>query len=289
MPIQSQAQYEALPPHMKKYYDMMALKAEAIEKEPFSKYEADRIAPIPEDIRVAHRMVRDGLGGERGQLIEAAESTRRGRTPFHQRRPGGGTMLDEYMNPYQQHVVRQIAEEGNRNFNENILPALEAKFVKLGRFGGSRHTELARRAARDLQHEILSRQQQALASGYQQAGQFYNAQQARELEASNQLANLAAARQGARLADVAALENQGRYQQQQQQAAHDFRYQEFLRNLEHPMQRLAYQASILQGLPTQGINQSYYQTPATPQMNVMGALGPLAAQIWATRMMGGRS
>ena len=281
MPVLSAAQYSELPPNVQGTYNQMMADAANLGKEGFKEFPESRIAEIPEDVRRAHHLAREGLGAEQKLLSEAQEATQRGRVPFHEN-------VRQYMNPYQQFVVNQIAEEGNRNFQENVLPALEARFVKLGRFGGGKHAQMALRAARDLQHEILNRQQQALASGYQQAGQFYNAQQARELEAANQLNSLAAARQGSRLADVATLENQGRYQQQQNQAALDARYQNFLRELEHPMNRLSFQSGIMQGMPYQGINQSYYQTPAGPQATIMNQLGPLAAQIWATRnLMGG--
>jgi hypothetical protein len=286
MPFMTDAQYQTLPPHIKTYYDNMMADARRIQQEPFQAYNSDRVAEMDGDIRAAHAMGRNFIGAERKQLEEAEEAANRGSRAFHQRDPRTGRQfIDDYMNPYQRHVVQQIAEEGNRNFKENILPALEGRFVKLGRYGGARHGELTRRAARDLQHEILMRQQQALASGYQQAGQFYNAQQARELEASQQLGNLAAARQGSRIADMAILENQGKYRQQQQQAALDAKYQNFLREIEHPSQRLAFQSAMMQGVPHQGINQAYYQTPATPQTSILSALGPMVGQMWMMRNM----
>lgn len=281
MPVLSSAQFNELPPNVQATYSNMMQEAEKLAKEQFKQFPDNRMAEIPEDIRRAHQMARETVGDESKLLREAEDFVKRGRVPFHEN-------FREYMNPYQQAVINQISEEGNRNFKENVLPMLESQFVKLGQYGGSRHADLALRAARDLQHEILNRQQQAMASGYQQAGQFYNAQQARELESANQLSGLAAANQGSRLADIAALESQGRYQQQQNQAAIDERYQNFLRSIEHPMQRLAFQASMMQGMPYQGMNQSYYQTPAGPQATVLNQLGPLAAQIWSTRnLMGG--
>lgn len=281
MPMITNTQFEELPPWLRTQYRNLSDLGERLGSEQFRAYPGERVAEIPRDILRAQELGRQGLGAESAILTDAQRGIERARSPFNEH-------VAQYMNPYQQHVIRQIAEEGNRNFTENVLPALEARFVRLGQHGGSRHAELSRRAARDLQHEILNRQQQALASGYQQAGQLYNAQQARELEAANQLGSLAAAQQGSRFADIAALENQGRYQQQQNQANLDILHQNWLRESEHPMHRAQFQAGIMQGIPTQGINQSYYQTPATPQMNVLGQLGPLAGNIWGTRMMAGR-
>jgi len=280
MPFLSNVQFEELPPWMKVPYQNMVQAAERYAQEPYRQYEDHRIAPIEDEMRVAHALINRNVGVEQPILERAEHQAMQGTRPFHEN-------AAQYMNPYQQHVVRQIAEEGNRNFIENVLPALEAKFVRLGQHGGTRHADLSLRAARDLQHEIMNRQQQALAQGYQQAGQMYNAQQARQLEGAGQLGNIAAARQGARFADISALENIGRYRQQQQQAANDVRYQNWLREQEHPMYRMQQQAAMMQGMPGQGINQSYYQTPATPAMNVIGQLGPLAGAIWGTRMMSG--
>jgi hypothetical protein len=115
---------------------------------------------------------------------------------------------------------------------------------------------------------------------------MFNAQQLRELEGAGQLANLATTKQGTRLADMAALENAGRYEQQQNQALLDQQYQEYLRQLEHPLQRLNFQMAMMKGVPSQGINQSYYQTPATPQMNIPGQFANLAQVILGGRLMG---
>jgi hypothetical protein len=280
MPILSNVQFNELPPWMHEPYRNMVMGAERYAQQPYAQYAGERISPIEGEMKTAHELASRGIGEERAILGNAENQAMQGVRPFHEN-------AAQYMNPYQQHVVRQIAEEGNRNFAENVLPALEAKFVRLGQHGGTRHADLSLRAARDLQHEIMNRQQQALAQGYQQAGQMYNAQQARALEGAGQLGNIAAARQGARFADISALENIGRYRQQQQQAVADVRYQNWLREQEHPMYRMQQQAAMMQGMPSQGINQSYYQTPATPAMNVIGQLGPLAGAIWGTRMMGG--
>lgn len=272
----SNTQFNDLPPYLQTQYTNMARNAEQIGAQRFKEFPDRRIEQAPEDIRYAHQMGRNGIGAEQPLLNAATQAVGRGMQPFTQH-------VQEYMNPYQQNVTRQIAEEGNRNFTENVLPALEAKFVRLGQHGSARHQELAQRAARDLQHEIMNRQQQSMASGYQQAGQMYNAQQARNMEAAGQYGNIAASQQGSRLADIAALENQGRYQQQQGQANRDVRYQEFMREQEHPMHRMQFEAAMLNGMPAQGINQSYYQTPTTAQMGVLGNVGQMAGNIFGAR------
>lgn len=282
MPMISNQSFVELPGFLQERYRQMVERADPYANQPYQQYEDERIAEIPEELRGAHGLAAAGVGREMPMLDEAAGQASRAFQPFYQN-------SDQYMNPYNRHVVSQIAEEGNRNFTENVLPALEAKFVRLGQHGSAKHRDLSLRAARDLQHEILNRQQQALASGYQQAGQMYNAQQARQIEGAGQLGNLASVRQGARFGDIAGLENVGRYRQQQQQAVNDVRYQNWLREQEHPMYRMQQQAALMQGIPSQGVNQSYYQTPATPAMNIPGQFGQMAGNLLGARMaMGGR-
>lgn len=277
MPILSQEQFTQLPPNEQKYYAEMMAEADSIRRQPPQQYGSERIAPFPQELRDAHALSNRGVGLEDQMFARAETSIRNGAKPFHEN-------AQAYMNPYQQNVIRQLSDEGNRNFTQNVLPALEARFLRLGQHGSSKHADLSMRAASDFQRELLGRQQQALASGYQQAGQMYNAQQLRELEGAGQLSNLATTRQGSRFADIAALEGVGKTKQQQDQAGLDTLYQEWLRQSEHPMNRLQFQSAMMHGMPSQGINQSYYQTPAAQQMNLAGQLGPLAIGLLGTRM-----
>lgn len=280
MPFTTQTQFNELPAWMQQPYQDSIAQAQVHAKEKPVKYPRQRLADINPNIARAHQIGTDSLNSFLPLLKEAESMAKKGQETFPMH-------AQQYMNPYQQNVIDQIAQEGNRNFTENVLPALEAKFVRLGQHGSSRHANLASRAARDLQSEIMNRQSQAMATGYQQAGQMFNADRAKQLEASGQLANLGSMKQAGLLSDIAMLENQGKYQQQQEQAGLDTGYQDFLRQQEHPMQRLAFLQSMLSGLPTDAFrtNQAFTQTPATPQMNVLGQMGSLAGNIWGSRMM----
>jgi hypothetical protein len=190
------------------------------------------------------------------------------------------------MNPYQDQVVRRIAEEGMRNFNENVLPQIEGKFVRLGQHGSSRHADLTRKAARDIQQEILGRQERSLSSGYQQAAQIFSADQARAIEAARAMAHLSGIKQGSEFADIAAQESLGKSLQQREQAQLDIAHQDWLRQQEYPSQALAYQSALMRGIPTSGISVGYSQTPGAPEMNTTGNVGRIAAQLLASRMAG---
>jgi hypothetical protein len=281
MPIISQEQFTALPEHERKMYAEMMAQADAIRKAPNVPYPADqRIAPFPQELKDAQERTNLGVGAESGLLRRAEAGIGTGVQPFHEN-------YQQYMNPYQDAVIRRMSDEGARNFRENILPALDARFLRLGQHGSARHAGLSERAARDFQNELMGNQQKALSSGYQQAGQMYNAQQLRELEGANQMSNLATTKQGNRFSDIAALEAIGKYKQQQDQSMLDTRYQEWLRQREAPKEALQFQSAMMHGMPSQGVNQSFYQTPAPQQMNMAGQFGPLAMGLLGARMMGG--
>lgn len=289
MPIFSQTEASQLPEFMQGPFRNLTARAEAESIKPYEPYASTqpgqaphplpRVAPIPEDIKEAHRMGRD-IGIPYSHLGMAANQTMRSDAPFH-------TQYEKYMHPFEQHVLTKIAKEGKRTLKHDILPALEAKFVGLGQHGGSKHVKMAERAARKLQKDILERQNLAMAQHYQQAAQIFNADQTRQLEAAQQLANLGMTEQAAHLADIATLESQGRYQQQQEQAQLDTQYQDWMRQKEHAWLQMQRLMSLMHGIPAPTMQQAFYQAPATPQMNLAGGVGQLAGNILAARMAAG--
>lgn len=276
MPFFSAATKDELPPWLLDMYRNLAERAQAISQAEYTPYQGERLAQMPPEFQQAFQ-----LGERTGEYLPylrtSEEVVKGAQRPFSQN-------YQQYMNPYQKAVVERIAEEGNRNFKENILPSLEAKFVRLGQHGSSRHAKLAREAARDVQGEIAANQAKALAQGYQQAAQIYNADQARALESARELSNIGGLKQAGKLADIAALTEQGRYKQQQAQAHKDILYQDYLRRLNYPQEMLQQQASILHGVPNQSQGMQFQQTPGTPQLNVLGQLGNLAGNIYSARL-----
>lgn len=163
--------------------------------------------------------------------------------PFYQN-------YQNYMNPYQDAVVNRIGELGNRNFSENILPQLEAKFVRLGQHGSSGHQRLAREAARDVQSEISGRQAEALSHGYGQAMQGFNADQARLLEAASQQAHLGSLATGSRLAELADMRQQAALERELEERQYRANEEDFREHKAYPWKLLAAHAANLYGMPS---------------------------------------
>jgi hypothetical protein len=246
---------------------------------PDFRFDQARIAADNPDLQAAYLRGRN-VGQFDPGYVDAARYLRPGQDKFYEQ-------YQNYMNPYNRNVTNRIAEEGNRNFEESILPALEARFVNLGTYGGSRHRDLAQRAARDSQKEILSNQRLAMHQGYQQAGENFNRDRLRQLEAGQRLGQLTGQRQASHMLDTGQLAMQGAQQQgrQDQRLGHD--YMAALNQYNQPQERLAQHISNLQGVPAANLSQqySYYQPPQQQQpqnsfgQNVAGiAAGLLGAR-----------
>jgi hypothetical protein len=79
---------------------------------------------------------------------------------------GNVANVGEYMNPYEQSVVDYIGEQGTRNLRDNIMPALEGRYITSGQFRGSGQLTDTMRAVRDTSQDILGQQAQLRQSGY---------------------------------------------------------------------------------------------------------------------------
>jgi len=272
----SQAKTTEMPPWLLEPWKHTVEGAESIYKQPYEPYKGARVAPFSAETELARDAVKKGQGKYKPHLDLAASSIRTGSVGFPKN-------VDRYMNPYEKHVIRQIAEEGNRNFKENVLPALEARFVRLGQHGGSRHAGMGVRAARDLQREIMDRQQQALASGYRDAANIYNTDMTRVLEGARQAADLGQREQASYLTDVGALEGLGRAKDAHAQMQLSGAYEDFLRQQNYPRENLSWLQHILHGTPLMGATQTFGHTTQPTQYapNTTRSIGDLAGQLWA--------
>lgn len=78
-------------------------------------------------------------------------------------------VIQNYLNPYTNNVVNDLATQGSKNLFQNILPGINSTFTGGGAFGGSRNSEFMSRAINDANQSILQAQNSALQSGYNNA------------------------------------------------------------------------------------------------------------------------
>lgn len=218
-----------------------------------------------------------------------------------------GQAVGQYMSPYMQQVVdsqKRSALEDYQMANE----ARNAQAIQAGAFGGSRFAVQKALAERDLLSRTNQIQSEGLQKSYEDAQRMFEqdraarmaVEQARAAElsrvqsgqsAENQsYANLTLERakaqaslaeqasileQRARAGDIQAaqlLEAVGKAQQAQQQSGLDLSYQDFLRQLNYPMDRLTQYATLLHGSPLANATQTT-QTTQTPYNPIQQALG----------------
>lgn len=117
--------------------------------------------------------------------------------------------IQSYMSPYTNDVVNGIQNEANLNWNQNIMPGVNDKFVGSGQYGSGRNAQVLGQAAGNFQTGLSANVANALESGYNTAGN-QAATQANLLSGlGNQSISGANAASSAQGAQVSNLLNQG--------------------------------------------------------------------------------
>lgn len=153
------------------------------------------------------------------------------------RTSGQGTapsMVQQYMNPYTQNVVDEMARLQQRNIQESVLPGLRAATSGVGGFGSQRAMQATGNIMRDMQADLLGRQAQALQSGYGQALGAAQTDLGRMLQAGQAAGQLGTAQQGIAQGGLNTLMGLGKAQQAQTQT-----------ELDYPMAQAAKYAGLL--------------------------------------------
>lgn len=219
--------------------------------------------------------------------------------------------IGQYMNPYTENVVSRIAELGQRNLSENLMPAIEGRYIGAGQLGGPTRggglsgapsgmlTDTAR-AVRDTSADILGQQAQALQSGYtqaaglsaadlsrqsalgEQAGTLALQSNTQQLNAAQQMGALGQQAQTLGLTGAGALSQIGKEQQTLNQQNLDTAYQDFLRQQGYPQEQINAMLATMQGVAgavpkastEEGIKPLGYQPSYAPSdaQNILGGI-----------------
>lgn len=116
-----------------------------------------------------------------------------------------GSNVAQYMSPYTSQVVDSLNKVANLNWNNNIMPGIQANALGSGIFGSTRNADLLGQAGANFQTGLNAQDAQALQSGFQLGATNFQADQARAQAQQQLQANTAL--QGGTLAQTAA--NQG--------------------------------------------------------------------------------
>jgi hypothetical protein len=226
--------------------------------------------------------------------------------------------IGSYMNPYNEGVISRIGELGTRNLTENLLPAVEGRYIQAGQLGfGDRNglggtpsgmmTDTAR-AVRDTSADILAQQTEALRSGFTDAtglagtdltrfgnlastaGNLAQTQQEQQLAASGALSTLGTKAQDLGLTGAGALANVGALQQQQGQKNLDVAYADFLRQQGYPQEQINNMINTFKGVAT-GVPQaetSYGISPSGVQQEYTSTGQDIASALTAAAGLYGK-
>jgi len=212
-----------------------------------------KIADFTDRQNRAFRMADEGIGKFQGLLNQSQDFANMATQQYD---PSTG--YQQYMNPYQDEVIRGIEQQFAKAGSAAGLDA-----ARSGAFGSGRE---------GIQRASLANQQaqtvgQAHAQNYgqaqQQAQQQFASQMGRYGEAAQQMAGLAGQGQQMHQADIASMMSAGSVEQQRRQQELDAQYRATLQNLYEPYQRLGFTSDIYQGMPTSAMATSMGTAPGT--------------------------
>jgi hypothetical protein len=210
----------------------------------------------------------------------------------------------QYMSPYTQSVIDNIATLGNRNWEENIMPGVNNAFVSSGQFGSTRNAQALANAGRDVQQNISAQQAQALEQGYGTASNIFANDAARQQQQQQMQANtamtggqlasstglntaqqygaLGAATSGLGLNDASALAASGAQQQQLDQQGLNTAYGNAQNLNNYDWNILNNLGSVVRGMQLPTSTTQTYNVPTTtnygasPLAQVAGSIATLA-------------
>lgn len=178
-------------------------------------------------------------------------------------------VINQYMNPYTQSVVNEMARLQGRNVQENVMPAMQGAAGSMGGFGSQRQFQATGDMLRDLQSDLLGKQYGALSSGYTEAMKAAQGDLGRELTAGETLGGLGTRQQQAATTGLGTLTALGKTEQDLAQ-----------KQLDYPMTAAEHYAKLLQGyqMPTGETkqvtgSQGYATSPLAQITGLLAALG----------------
>lgn len=266
-PATTTVQQNSVPPFLEDAYLKGINRADAASQQPYTPYAGQRLTGFSADQTQAQNMAENGIGQFMPTYNAGVAATQATTTPFNSH------SLDAYMNPYTSQVTDEIARLGNQNFTNNILPGVNSQFTGGGMFGSSRNAVALGRAAEATQRDITGQQSQALQQGYNNSMNAYQTDQARNLQAGQNLVNQAQSGQNIYGQDVNLLNTSGQQQQQLQQQGLDTAYNDFLTQQQYPMAQAQYFNNIVRGIPQTGLVTAQTQNYGNQGNPISQALG----------------
>lgn len=282
------AHFRDIPRWLEEIIQQMALRSRDLSRQPFQGFRENIVPELTPDMRRASEMARAHVGAHVAPLADVERRMIAAGTPITEQD------IAAHQNPYIAQVVDRLGREGERTFREWIAPQIEAKFTRLGQHGSRHHRRQMERYSRDIMAEIADRQHQALAKSFHEAQGMARSERERASETARHLAALTGLRSANTQADIESLMTHGQTERQREQDLANVRYREYLRQQAFPMEQLAQQSAMLQGIPysvaqtvyPQTMFQAHQQAGHQSHLNTLGQIGNIASQFLAARHAG---
>lgn len=255
---------ENMPQWLSDYTQALIARANTVAGEGYQAYQGPRVAGFTDDQTNAFDVIRNNIGNWNDEF-DASKATTGGALTqsmpyFSQAAQTTPGQIGQYMDPYVGNVIDRAKLEANRNWQENLMPGIESRFITSGQSGSSGHQDLLQRGARDVSEGLQSQAMAALSDAYKTAGSQYQTDASRlagigtnigqlGLQTGQQMSDLAALQQQLSGRDAASLAAAGETQQQQVQRNLDTAYQDFVAQRDYPRQNVDWMSSIIRGIP----------------------------------------
>lgn len=241
-----------MPDWYQEYTRGLLAKSNEIAAQDYQGYDQARVAGLTADQTAGNALIQNNVGMQDPYMNASANMLTDAGGGFNQNK------FNQYLNPYQDDVNSRIAQLGQRNLTENLLPQVNETFTGAGQFGGSRNADFTNRALRDANESILGQQAQSMSQNYNSAMTAYNQGQNMELQGGQQMGALGTAAQQANIRDAAALQSVGQTQQALDQQNLDVGYQNFLEQRNWPTAMAQFMNQQVRGFnpPTQTTSNS---------------------------------
>ena len=209
-----------------------------------------QIANFDPQQQQAFNLASSGIGSYQPYMDRASSFAQKAADP---------TAYKDFMNPYQDEVIRSIEDQFAKSENQQNLQAAQA-----GAFGGARQGIMQSELAGQKAQAVGQAQAQGFNQAQQMANQVYGG-------AAQTQAALGAQQQGLAGQDINTLLQTGGRQQQLGQQAFDADYRQKLQQMYEPYQRLGFVSDMYQGAPTSASSLTMATTPqANPMSQAIG-------------------
>lgn len=251
----------------------LTAKASGIANEPYTPYSGPRIAGLtPLQTQAIGGATTAGQAGADTLSQGANLASIAGNTQFdpHQ--------FQDFLSPYTTGVVDRIAQLGQKDLEQNILPSINNSFIGSGMPFGTRHADVTAQALDNSQQNILGQQASALQSSYDSAMSNYQNALQRQASTGGILAGIGTGQTQNDLQAGGYQNIMGGVQQANQQQNLDTAYQDFLTQKQYPLQQLNTVNSIVRGYSPTNSTTTNVTAPAGPSTNAgQAALGALSS------------